>query len=247
MFVAGAGDLPKDWGFALGELPPMGASPDGIICHSIPITQAEINLAREQLTAEQHASQHGDKEAAALQLAARMLKEAVEKLTGVSSAAVSVGVTQDESSPQSQQEPEEITDEAVLLGSGHATNSSEPENTTTGDITCNCVSLQYRNQDSVRWLANLLLGLPLQSQSSPPTNSVPPSALASAGSSYDASSPLASIPPTMARMQWSPPQPTSRSVQFQQHTGPVLDDQGTAWVPYREVVEVKNHCPFRLG
>lgn len=40
-----AEDLPPDWGFAPGSLPPLGASPDALLCHAVPAAAGSVGAA----------------------------------------------------------------------------------------------------------------------------------------------------------------------------------------------------------
>lgn len=46
------GDLPPEWGFAPGSLPPLGASPDALLCHAVPPAAGSVGAAGAPLAPE---------------------------------------------------------------------------------------------------------------------------------------------------------------------------------------------------
>ncbi|KAG2439062.1 hypothetical protein HYH02_006589 [Chlamydomonas schloesseri] len=184
------------WGVDASELPPLGASPDALITHFVPVTHEDIEAARTALTASgSRTSSDAAAAAAAQAVASQLLRTALERHTQQAVAAWA------EASPSGPT----TAAQAASAGSSSGGSSGNGSGSSSGQappLHCNTT------EEAEVWLVQELLRRPASLSAA--TAAATASPVSSSGSS-DGSS-----------------------------TGGGV----AAVVRIREVVEVKNHCPF---
>ncbi|GLI70675.1 hypothetical protein VaNZ11_015615 [Volvox africanus] len=239
------------WSVEPNDLPPLGASPDALITHHVPITLGDIKVARANLAAalKSHGSGGCDCKNSApseLREAVRQVARSVLRSALVRHAQCPLAAAIEGDAPKGHY--------PIVLSPQNGTSKGPPIISGSPPLPLH----SYGWEEALDWLTSEIMcssgqANGIDSASSRSTHS-PTTSGPSFGFSTFPSSPLILSADTQpAAQQGQPPQQQQRRIgDDQQHADGGYeykrdgnhDDDVMAVIPLREVVEVKNHCPF---
>ncbi|GIL82547.1 hypothetical protein Vretifemale_11369 [Volvox reticuliferus] len=228
------------WSIELNDLPPIGASPDALITHYVPITHGDIQVARSSLTAVLRG--HGSGDCHFKNAVPSAARDAVRQVARSVLRSALVRHTQCPRAAATERDAAEGGPYAATLPSPNCTSRGLPISSWGPSLPLH----SYGWEEALDWLSAAIL-CPSEKASgigsASSTEPTPPK--------FPSSPSIISIGTHQAAQQEQPPpQQQQRQASRDQHAFAGYgksgdhDDDVVAVIPLREVVEVKNHCPF---